>query len=638
MRSHPANSRFSAKPSRKQLATRKRLTLALISLLALAFAGFPALHRAEFSRRVGAQNPTVAPSIKFDIVVNSTGDLPDANPNDGLCDDGNGRCTLRAAIENANAAAGDDVISFNIPTGDPGCTAGVCTINLGLGGYLFLSTNITIIGPGADKLTVRGSNSAGLNSSVFVVGIVGTTITVTFSGMTISNGNNVVGGGIQIGGATVNFNDCIISDNFAASGGGIAVVQGSTVNVTRSTLNNNTTNQGGAGIYIDSSSTANVTNSTITGNSTHAIGGGIHNNMGTVNITNSTINNNFADYGGGIGGGGTVNITDSTISSNSASTEGGGVYTDTGGTANIKSSIIALNNSNFSPDVSGAGTYQSAGFNLIRKNVGAATSFPAGNPNMNNDIVGTGAGIDPKLDPAGLKNNGGPTQTIALLPGSPAIDKGTRTGNLTNDQRGSGFPRTVNDPLIANATGGDGTDIGAFEKQTVTATLQFSSATYSVNENAGAATITVTRANDTSVAATVNYATSNGTATAGADYTATSGTLSFASGDTSKTFSIPITNDSFNEPNETVNLTLSNVTGNAALGPPSTAVLTIIDDDPLPGLSINDVSVAEGNSGTTNANFTVSLSAASGQTVAVNYATANGTGRRAATMSRLPAR
>src|SRR5262249_40058565 len=73
--------------------------------------------------------------------------------------------------------------------------------------------------------------------------------------------------------------------------------------------------------------------------------------------------------------------------------------------------------------------------------------------------------------------------------------------------------------------------------------LAFSSATYPVNENAGTATITVNRTGGSNVAVTVNYATSNGSATAGSDYTAASGTLTFAIGDTSKTFTIPITND-----------------------------------------------------------------------------------------------
>src|SRR5262249_21382104 len=107
--------------------------------------------------------------------------------------------------------------------------------------------------------------------------------------------------------------------------------------------------------------------------------------------------------------------------------------------------------------------------------------------------------------------------------------------------------------------------------------LQFGNPTYSVNENGGTASITVTRTNGSAGAVSVNYATSNGTATAGSDYTATNGTLSFADGETSKTFTIPITNDSVVEGNETINLALSNPTGGASLGGQSSAVLTIVD-------------------------------------------------------------
>ena len=114
--------------------------------------------------------------------------------------------------------------------------------------------------------------------------------------------------------------------------------------------------------------------------------------------------------------------------------------------------------------------------------------FPPGNPNANNDIVGTSASpIDPQLDPNGPEFNGGQTETIALLPASPAIDKGTSaglTGNLTTDQRGSGFPRIFDFPSIANAAGGNGTDIGAFELP-VPCTNTFSNpANITINDNA----------------------------------------------------------------------------------------------------------------------------------------------------------
>ncbi len=153
-------------------------------------------------------------------------------------------------------------------------------------------------------------------------------------------------------------------------------------------------------------------------------------------------------------------------------------------------------------------------------------------------------------------------------------------------------------------------------------TLQFSAATYSVNENGGNATITVSRVNGSEGSVTVNYATSDGTATAPSDYTAASGTLTFATGVTSQTFSVPITSDISDEVDETVTLTLSNPTGGATLGTPITSVLTIVDDDLPASLTINNVSQAESINTMV---FTVTLTPASGKTVTVSYATSDGT-------------
>jgi uncharacterized repeat protein (TIGR01451 family) len=155
-------------------------------------------------------------------------------------------------------------------------------------------------------------------------------------------------------------------------------------------------------------------------------------------------------------------------------------------------------------------------------------------------------------------------------------------------------------------------------------TLQFNSATYSVQENGGNAVITITRTGGTNGTATVLFSTSNGTAGA-SDYTTVSQTITFNNGETSKTVNVPVTDDTLDEADETVNLTLSQPGGTGQLGSPSTAVLTILDNDASPGLSINDVSMSEGDSGTKNFVFTVTLSQASGQTVTVDYATANGT-------------
>src|SRR5204863_7979801 len=117
----------------------------------------------------------------------------------------------------------------------------------------------------------------------------------------------------------------------------------------------------------------------------------------------------------------------------------------------LVNSIVADNTGGVSPDA--AGTFESNGFNLVGKSDGS-TGFTA-----IGDQIGTiAAPLNPKLGP--LQDNGGPTLTTALLPGSPAIDAGV-SANLSTDERGAA--RTHDDPGIPNAPGGDGTDIGSFE-------------------------------------------------------------------------------------------------------------------------------------------------------------------------------
>lgn len=155
-------------------------------------------------------------------------------------------------------------------------------------------------------------------------------------------------------------------------------------------------------------------------------------------------------------------------------------------------------------------------------------------------------------------------------------------------------------------------------------TVQFAAANYTVAENGTSIAITVSRVNGSTGAASVNYATSNGTATAGSDYTGASGTLTWASGNTAnKTFSVPITNDTALESNETVILTLSGATG-AIMGSPSTATLTITDNDGPGTLQFSNSNYNVDESGGSR---TVTVTRTNGAVGAasVNYATSNGT-------------
>jgi hypothetical protein len=156
-------------------------------------------------------------------------------------------------------------------------------------------------------------------------------------------------------------------------------------------------------------------------------------------------------------------------------------------------------------------------------------------------------------------------------------------------------------------------------------TVQFSASTYSANEGQGAVAITVTLSAASSQTVTVQYGTSNGSGLAGTDYVATSGTLTFNPGTISQTFNVPVLDDNLagETSPETVNLTLSSPSG-ATLGSQSTSVLSIAEDaDPAPTVEFSAPGYSA-NEGQGSVPITVTLSAASVQTVTVNYATSNG--------------
>ncbi|MCB0092795.1 MAG: hypothetical protein KDE54_33135, partial [Caldilineaceae bacterium] len=168
-----------------------------------------------------------------------------------------------------------------------------------------------------------------------------------------------------------------------------------------------------------------------------------------------------------------------------------------------------------------------------------------------------------------------------------------------------------------------GTALVTVEDNDTTPTVKFSASEYSVQENGGSAEITVLLSSSSALPVTVQYATSNGVALAGSDYTAASGTLTFAAGETSKTFTVAITNDSVDETDEPLNLKLSSPQ-NATLSTPNTAQLTIVDDDAAPTVQFSAPTFTRGEGGS-EATIEVTLSGPSGQLVSVDYATSDGT-------------
>ena len=268
----------------------------------------------------------------------------------------------------------------------------------------------------------------------------------------------------------------IVTGNTSTEGGGGIFAAGTTasgelVTIINSTISNNSAGNGtgstsfsnGGGIWLQAGMTTVITGSTISGNSVKAIpggdfplrsgnGGGIF-SVAALTLKNTTVSGNFAErVGGGIyddhpgGSGDIVTLDSSTIVNNQAAQAGGVEHRDTAGNeaVRLRNTIIANNTGG---DVRNA--FVSEGYNLIENTAG--TTLGSGPT----DIIG----VDPNL--GALAENGGPTQTHALLPGSPAIDKGKQFSGLTTDQRG--IIRPTDDPAIGNASGGDGSDIGSFE-------------------------------------------------------------------------------------------------------------------------------------------------------------------------------
>jgi hypothetical protein len=283
------------------------------------------------------------------------------------------------------------------------------------------------------------------------------------------------GGGILNHLGLVNVANSVVSDNVLSShaggdarGAGIANVDSGSLIVTNSTVSGNSVDSIGSdtggggisnGIFPRGHGSVRLVNSTVSGNSVQGPdGGGGLLNGGLATVINSTISGNSATFGGS-GGGifnkgfGTIRVTNTTISGNSAGgllpsgRSSGGIFNV--GTATVKNSIVA-NNSGGNCAVT-LQTTTSEGHNLSDEGTCAGFFIQTG------DLNNTPAG----LDPAGLKNNGGPTQTIGLLATSPAVD--AITLSPTNDCTDvSGNPVTTDQRSVTRPQG-PACDIGAFE-------------------------------------------------------------------------------------------------------------------------------------------------------------------------------
>ena len=566
---------------------------------------------------VGAFESSFEPFMELpSLVVTTTLDADD--PTDSLT-------SLREAIDFANMTPGEDTITFNASV----FTGGDNSVIRLTQGELVITDSLIIDGASAsdvlitgdaddDDITVGDTNitdvsasfgeTAGddddmLDDNSRVLNFSGSTGNLTLTNLTITGGRTIgdseEGGGIRFDSddALSLFNSTVSGNSTtgtAADGGGIYSNSGS-VSLSNSTLSGNSSGDNGGGIYSFSGSVS-LFNSTLSGNSSGDDGGGIRTSSGSVSLSNSTLSGNSSgDDGGGISSySGSVSLSNSTLSGNSSGDDGGGIYTD-------DSTVLIVNSTITGNSASGQG----GGISLYADNFNdderltLHNSIVAGNTDngtapdvlavgdvvndliVENSLIGdtTGSGITSATGTGNILNqaallgplsdNGGPTQTHALLSGSPAIDAGNDLlavdadmTALTTDQRGGDSDRIFDDPTAP----GSSVDIGAFELHAV------------LVDNAIDEDDAVTSAGDVSLREAIGLVQADPTLD----------TITFAG-------------DAFTSPNSVIRLTLGELEITNSLSIDGTSVGGVVitgdaddDDVTISGSNITDVSASFG--------------------------------------------
>jgi len=362
-----------------------------------------------------------------------------------------GTCTVRQAIaamnagsvENTNCASSgtfgtDDTINFDSTTFPDGA-ANTITLVDAPGSTLQISDAILTIDASANgQVTIQPPYIAINSFGIINDGAAGS---LTLNNLTLSNatagacGPN--GGGICASHVNLTLNNSTLSGNTcAAQGGGIFSEYGS-VALNNTTLSGNMANVGG-GIH-SLHSTVTLTDSTLSGNLAADTGGGINAVSSDVTLNRNTFNANEANNGGGIWAiAVNLTLTNSTLSGNSATESGGGINSFFGGGVVVINSTITANTAG----TSGGGIYRGGNsFEIGVFNSILASNY-GGDVNLSLSFFSTGnnvLGVDPQL--GALADNGGPTQTMLPLVGSPAVDAIACTNAPPTDQRGVARPQ-----------------------------------------------------------------------------------------------------------------------------------------------------------------------------------------------------
>ncbi|QOV91690.1 Calx-beta domain-containing protein [Humisphaera borealis] len=564
-----------------------------------------------------ARDTTGAPNRLrlFYVTPGSDLTLSDLTLKDGLARGGNGQDSglgggggagLGGAIVNAgqlnlfrSTLSGNQAIG-----GDGGSGSGFGSNGLGAGGGL----------AGDPSGTTGGGPNGGISTGPQAGGFGGGGSGVSFG---LPAGENTGPGGFGGGGGSVQ------SSAFGGGGGGAG--GGTTGGIGGGNGSRGGGGGGGmGGAIFNYGGTVFINNSTLSENTARggvsrgtsflgtpgsSLGGAVLNLNGTLDVTNSTLANNIAAEGGA--------IYEMAVEATLIGTQDGPVLTDTGPSVVLNNTILAgSNDGQATPTLT-------ADFTKIE--IGSIMSFDTGDKNIiqtlfptaNRNFQGAASITDPFIGI--LDSNGGPTRTHKLLSNSPAIDQADETLAPETDQRG--VDRV-----------GLGPDIGSYElvpSAPVLPTLSIDDVSLTEgNSGLKAFTFTVTRSFDNGDAS-VGWATADGTtpgaiAQAGLDYVTDSGSVQFAAGELTSTLTVNVIGDTNIEDDQSFLVNLANPVG-ATIADGQGEGTIQNDDIPPPTLSIADASVTEGDSGTKNISFTVTLDRKINQPVSFKYATASGT-------------
>jgi CSLREA domain-containing protein len=355
-----------------------------------------------------SDRPTTAITATASFQVNSTADVVDAAPGNGICRTAAGTCTVRAAIQESNALAGENTI--NVPAGTYPLSIPPHSGKDDASGSLAITGPLRIFGAGTATTIVDGIAFRNQGYTQVSLKVVATAGSVTLRSLTLRNGGNATGlcGGSNLrveAGASVVLRKVAVRNgwDYCAAGG---IRNSGTLTIDQSEVTGSASASSGGGISNDGTLT--LGRSTISANWAEDDAGGIS-NSGQLTMANSTLSTNSSAFGAtGLTNGGSAVLNNVTIARNG---EGAGlptVYTAGSGVTKVSNTIIG---GNFGPNCSG--TLTSLGYNLIGGTAGCS---------LVGDGTGNIIGVAPKL--GALQNNGGPTPTHALLSGSPARNAG----------------------------------------------------------------------------------------------------------------------------------------------------------------------------------------------------------------------